>query len=167
MKQPIGSKAHRKPFERLPKPDAAVLADLRRRYDGGDITVAGGDAEIDSAFERFSKLHVDALFVGTGSLFNNLRQKIVSLAARFAIPAIYLARESVEIGGLMSYGANEPEAFRVAGTYAGKIFKGEKPGNLPVMQPAKFELAINLRTAKMLGLTVPQTLLVAATDLIE
>jgi putative ABC transport system substrate-binding protein len=123
--------------------------------------------EIDAVFATLARERPDALYVNPDALFFNERTRIVALAARHALPAIYADRESAEAGGLFSYGASRTEAYRQAGSYVGRILKGEKPGDLPVVLPTKYPLVINLKTAKTLGLEVPDRLLVAADEVIE
>ena len=132
-----------------------------------DVLRMKGSAEIEAAFASFSKEHVGALVVSPDSSFSARRKKLVGLASRYGVPAIYDWSGFVEAGGLMSYGASVPAAYRQLGGYAGRILKGAKPADLPVMQPTSFELVINMNAAKALGLTVPATLLARADKVIE
>jgi len=125
------------------------------------------ERDLDAAFDRIVATGAGALLFGGGPVLRGQIQQIIALAARHALPTIYELRDYVEAGGLISYAASFPGAYRQAGGYAGRILKGAKPSELPVLQPTKFEMAINLKTAKALGLTVPQTLLVAADEVIE
>jgi ABC-type uncharacterized transport system substrate-binding protein len=131
------------------------------------IVNASNDSELAAAFESAVREQAKMLLVGSDVFFNSRREQIVALAARYALPTIYFHHEAARAGGLMSYGANIPDIYRNVGTYVGRILKGEKPANLPVVQPTRVELVINLKTAKTLGLTVPPTLLALADEVIE
>jgi putative ABC transport system substrate-binding protein len=132
-----------------------------------EILQARTDRDIDVAFARLIDLQAHALIVAPNSLFVTKTDQLIALAARHAIPTLYWRREFAQAGGLMSYGSNLADAFRVAGGYAGRILKGEKPGDLPVQQPTKFELVVNVKAAKTIGLTIPEAFLARADEVIE
>jgi ABC-type uncharacterized transport system substrate-binding protein len=155
--------------------DAANTASTLRDVDpasramGFQIKIfnASSSREIDAVFEAIANERQDALFVGASTFLNGQHVQLAQLSAFHRIPASYALRESVEVGGLMSYGANIADAFRQLGVYAGRIIRGAKPADLPVVQATKIELVINARTARMLGIAVPQTLLSTADRIIE
>jgi putative ABC transport system substrate-binding protein len=128
---------------------------------------AGDSREIDAAFATFAHERPDALFVGNDQFFTSRRVQLVNWASRYALPSIFSAHEIAEAGGLMSYGTSQADAWRQVGAYTGRILKGEKPAELPVVQSSKFKFVINHQTARMLRLTVPEKLLVAADEVIE
>ena len=131
------------------------------------ILKAGTESEIDDAFATLVQLRADALVVGNDPFFWSLRDRFVALAARQAVPVSYFSREFAVAGGLISYGANLHEIYRLLGTYAGKILNGAKPADLPVQQPTRFELVVNAKTANELGLTIPPSILARADEVIE
>jgi putative ABC transport system substrate-binding protein len=147
------------------------LREVRRAVEALGLQIlvlsVGSERDLEAAFARLAQERAVALFVGGDSLFNSSRDRLVALAARQALPTMYYLREFTAAGGLMSYGASITEAYRQAGIYAGGVLKGANPGDLPVVLPTKFELVINLTTAKALGLEVPLSLLIRADELLE
>jgi putative tryptophan/tyrosine transport system substrate-binding protein len=150
---------------------ASTLSDVEAaaRVTGLQIQVlnASDSREIDAAFASLGRERPDALLVGSGVPFTSRRVQLTQWTARLAIPAIYAFRQHAEVGGLMSYGASLTDAYRQVGIYAGRVLKGAKPADLPVVQSTKLELVINAQTARMLGLEVPPTLLARADEVIE
>ena len=132
-----------------------------------EIFNASSDGDIDVAFASFAQKRIDALTVGPDTLFISRRVQIIALAKRYAVPAIYPFRDDTVAGGLLSYGTSSTGNARLAAAYVARVLKGEKPADLPVMQPTKFELVINLKTAKTLGLDDSTALLVRADEVIE
>jgi putative tryptophan/tyrosine transport system substrate-binding protein len=128
---------------------------------------ANTSAEIDSAFKAFGRERPDALFVPTSSFFNGRRVQLAQLAAFHHLPAPYALRDYIEVGGLMSYGSNIVDGYRQVGNYVGRVLKGAKPADLPIVQANKFELVINMQTARMLDIAVPSSLIAIADELIE
>jgi putative tryptophan/tyrosine transport system substrate-binding protein len=147
----------------------AQEAEAAARRVGKDVVIfnAGSQSEIDTAFAQMAQPRPGALLVAADPFFNSRREQIVALAERYAIPAMYEWREFAEAGGLMSYGTSLVEAYRLQGIYTGRILKGEKPADLPVVQLSKFELVINLKTAKALRLAIPPGVLAIADEVIE
>jgi putative ABC transport system substrate-binding protein len=132
-----------------------------------EVFNASTESEIDTAFAALSAHRLGALLMANNPLFTTRREHIIALAARFAVPTMYVQREFANAGGLICYGTDLPDVYRLAGGYAGRILKGRKPAELPILQPTKFELVINLKTAKALKLDIPPTLLARADEVIE
>jgi putative tryptophan/tyrosine transport system substrate-binding protein len=150
-----------------------LVASLNRP--GGNVTGvncihifnARTESEIEPAFASLGEQKVSGLLVADDPFLQGQRGRLVRLAERHAVPAIYFSRDFVDAGGLMSYGPNLVDAYRFVGTYTGRVLKGEKPADMPVLQPTKFELVLNLKTAKVLGLTIPPGVLAIAGEVIE
>ena len=152
----------------LPSPETREVNEAARSLGVEIIALkASVESEIDDAFVNVAQQKIDALIVGADPFQNARRDRLVRLAAQYAVPAMYWSREFIDQGGLISYGANQPSAYRQAGMSAARILKGEKPSDLPVIRPTKFELVINLKTAKALGIEIPPTLLARADEVIE
>jgi putative tryptophan/tyrosine transport system substrate-binding protein len=159
----------------LVNPDSAFTPAVVRSLMSGAATLAlqievfhaSNDSEIEATFANIGQQPGTALLLGPDAFYLSRRAEIVALAARHALPTMYIVREYAEIGGLISYGPDLTNAYREAGTYTGHILKGEKPADLPVLQPVKFELVINLKTAKALGLSIPDKLIALADEVIE
>jgi ABC-type uncharacterized transport system substrate-binding protein len=132
-----------------------------------EVLIAGTNRDIDMAFESLLQKRVDALVVAPEALFRDRRIQLLTLASRHAVPTIYPTRDYAEAGGLMSYGANFTDIVRQTGIYAGRVLKGEKPADMPVLQATKFEFLINLQTARALGIEIPPSLLALADEVIE
>src|SRR5262249_35529041 len=156
------------PNNPIPKPQLTELqtavSSLGRQI---HVLNVSSESDFETAFGAADQQHVDALIVAADPFFDDRRAQIVALAARHRVPVSYVRRDFVVAGGLMSYGPDAPDAFRQAGLYTGRILKGEKPSNLPVLQPTKFELVINMKTAKALGYTIPPGVLARADEVIE
>jgi putative tryptophan/tyrosine transport system substrate-binding protein len=149
-------------------PDTTEMQDAGRSI-GVTIEVvhAGSESELDDAFAKAVQLRADALIVHIDALFQARDKQVVALAAKYAMPTMYSTRQFTPLGGLISYGTEPADVYRQAGAYAGRILRGEKPADLPVLQPTKFELVVNLRTAKALGLKIPESFLLLADEVIE
>jgi putative ABC transport system substrate-binding protein len=151
----------------MPETTGVTTAARSLGFEPLKIVNVGKEGEFDAAFSALLEQRVDALLIASDPLFVSSRHELAARAARLAIPMISADRDITEAGGLMSYGGSVAEACRQAGIYVGRILTGEKPGDLPVMQPTKFELVVNLKTARLLGLTVPPNLLTTADEVIE
>jgi putative ABC transport system substrate-binding protein len=156
---------HANPITKTELPELEAAADALNRQ--LRVLRASTEADLETAFAAGQQQPITALLVAADPFFDDRRAKIVELAARYRMPAGYVRREFVEAGGLMSYGPDTADAFRQAGTYTARVLKGEQPAALPVVQPTKFELMLNLKTARALGLTIPPTLLAQADEVIE
>jgi len=128
---------------------------------------ASSEGEFDTAFATLARLRASGLIIAPGTLFSAESERLAALTVRHAVPAIFQYRPFVTAGGLISYGSSETEYYRLVGSYAGRILKGEKPGDLPVQQSTKVELLINLKTARLLGIAIPQSLIARADDVIQ
>lgn len=149
-------------------PETKDLQEAARTF-GQQVHVqhAGSESEIDAAFANFAQQRIDALTFAADAVFNSRRDQLIALAARHRLPTMYFLRDFADAGGLVSYSGSPNDAYRLAGVYAGRILRGEKPADLPIQQSTKLELVINLKTAKTLGLNVPSMLLARADDVIE
>ena len=149
----------------------AIIKDMRQAASVRGVQLpivkAGAEGDFEGAFASLRQLDAGALLVSADPYFNARREQLVVLAARHAVPAIYEWREFIEAGGLVNYGTSLSGMYRQVGTYAGRILNGEKPADLPVQQPTKFELVVNLKTAAALGLTIPPSILARADEVIE
>ena len=150
---------------------ASIARDVQAAVQSVGIKViileANSEADIDTAFAQFVEQRIGALVIASAVFFNRNRDRLVALAARHAIPAVFNNRDFPTAGGLMSYGADTGDSYRQAGIYVGRILKGEKPADLPVMQPTRFSFVLNLKTAKALGLDIPLKLHAFADEVIE
>ena len=156
------------PTNLMSEPNTSDMLTAAKRI-GQQIRVLTASTEnaIDLAFAAAAEEHLAALIVDGDGLFNREHDRMAALAARYRIPSTYPARVFVDAGGLMSYANDRSESSRQTGIYVGRILKGDKPSDLPVLQPTKFELVINMKTAKALGLTIPETLLATADEVIQ
>jgi putative ABC transport system substrate-binding protein len=144
-----------------------VQAAAQRLHQELRVLDANTDGEIDKAFAEFAGVHVGGVVLVGNEFFNNRREHLVAVSARYGLPSIHENREFTMAGGLMSYGTNVPDVYRQVGIYTGRVLKGESPAELPVLQPTKFDIAVNLKTAKALGIDVPTSILLRANEVIE